>query len=102
MNEVLLLITTEPNEKKAINIAKLLIKNKLAACVSIKPIHSIYRWEDDIEEANEFEISIKSKPEFQDNLILFLHNMTSYEVPQILFKKYYSDSEYHNWLSKTI
>ena len=50
MSEVLILTTTESNEKKARNIAKLLIENKLAACVSIKSIDSIYRWEYDIEE----------------------------------------------------
>ena len=48
MSEVLILTTTESNEKKAKNIAKLLIENKLAACVSLKYIDSIYKWEDDL------------------------------------------------------
>ena len=52
MRQVLLLITTESNEKKARNIAKLLLQKKLAACVSIKHIFSIYQWEEDIEENN--------------------------------------------------
>ena len=45
MNQVLLLITTEYNKKEAKKIAKLLLKKKLAACVSLKNIYSIYEWE---------------------------------------------------------
>ena len=83
-------------------IAKLLIKNKLAACVSIKQIFSIYEWDDDIEETKEFEITIKSKPEFKDYLIEFLHKISTYDVPQIIYKKYYCEMNYYDWLIKTI
>ena len=102
MKKVLLLITTESNEKIAKNIAKLLIKNKLAACVSIKPIFSIYKWKDEIEESNEVEIIIKSKPELKDDLIMFLQKKTSYDLPQILYKTFHSESNYYNWLNRTI
>jgi len=102
MNGVLLLITTESNEKIAKNIAQLLVQKKLAACVSIKSIYSIYKWEDDIEEAKEFEITIKTKPELKDDLIKFLQKNTSYEVPQILYKTFYAESKYHDWIVKTI
>ena len=101
MTEVLVLITTESNEKIAKNIAILLLQEKLAACVSIKNIYSIYKWEDDIEEAKEIEITIKSKPELKDDLIVFLQNMSSYEIPQILFKKFHTEKKYDNWLIKT-
>ena len=70
--EVLVLITTESSKANALRMAKLLIQNKLAACVSIKQIFSIYEWDDDIEETKEFELTIKSKPEFKDYLIDFL------------------------------
>ena len=61
--EVLIMITTESSKKNASRVGKLLIKKKLAACVSIKQIFSIYSWNDEIEETKEFEITIKSKPE---------------------------------------
>ena len=61
MSKLLILITTESSKKLAKNLAKLLLKKKLAACVSIKPIYSIYEWEGNIEESKEFEITIKSK-----------------------------------------
>ena len=102
MSEVLILMTTESNEEIAKDLAWLLVQDRLAACVSIKQISSIYRWEDNIEETKEFEITIKSKPELKDDLILFLQKMTSYEVPQIIYKEFHSESKYHDWLTKTI
>ena len=85
--DVLVMITTEPDRTKAMRMAKLLIESKLAACVSIKQICSIYEWNDDIEETKEFEITIKSKPEFKDHLIDFLNKTSTYDVPQIIYKK---------------
>ncbi len=96
------MITTESSNANASRMAKLLIQNKLAACVSIKQIFSIYKWNNDIEETKEFEITIKSKPEFKDDLIDFLHKVSTYDVPQIIYKKYHSEIKYYDWLNKTI
>ena len=99
--EVLILITTESSRTKAVKLANLLIQNNLAACASIKQIFSIYAWNDDIEETKEFEITIKSKPEFKDELIDFLYKNSTYDIPQIIYKKYHSDLKYYDWLNKT-
>ena len=96
------MITTESSKTNALRIAKLLIQNKLAACVSIKQIFSIYEWDDDIEETKEFEITIKSKTELKDNLIDFLQKISSYDVPQIIYKKYFAEIKYYDWLNNTI
>ena len=100
--EVLVLITTESNEKNALRVAKLLLQNKLAACVSIKQIFSVYEWDDDIQETKEFEITIKSKLEFKDYLIDFVNKNSTYDVPQIIYKKYHAEMKYYDWLNKTI
>ena len=100
--EVLVIVTTESSRKSALRMAKLLVKNKLAACVSIKQILSIYEWDDAIEETKEFEITIKSKPELKDNLIDCLHKISTYDVPQIIYQKYHSEVQYYEWLNKSI
>ena len=100
--EIFVLITTESNRANASRMAKLLIKEKIAACVSIKQIFSVYEWDDDIQETKEFEITIKSKPEFKDNLIDFLHKNSTYDIPQIIFKKYDSEIKYYDWLNNII
>ena len=96
------MITTESSKTNALRLAKLLVENKLAACVSMKEILSIYEWDNAIEEDKEFEITIKSKPEFQENLIDFIHKNSTYEVPQIIYKKYLTEIKYHNWLKQVI
>ena len=96
------MITTESSKANALRMAKLLVQNKLAACVSIKQIFSIYEWDNDIEETKEFELLIKSKPEFKDYLIDFLNKISTYDVPQIIYKKYHSEIKYFDWLNETI
>ena len=100
--EVLIIITTESSRINALRMAKLLIQNKLAACVSMKQIFSIYKWDDSIEETKEFEIIIKSKPEFKDELIHFINKFSTYDVPQIIYNKYYAEKKYFDWLNNTI
>ena len=100
MQQVLILLATECNKKAAKKLAKLLLKKKLAACVSLKDIHSIYEWKGKIEKVNEVEIIIKSKPELKNNLVVFLKNHISYDIPQIIYKKFNSEKKYLNWLNK--
>ena len=94
--------TTESSKKKALRLARLLIKKRLAACVSVKKIFSIYEWEDQIEETKEFEITIKSKPELKDDLINFLQKISTYDVPQIIYSSYHAENQYFDWLNKTV
>ena len=96
------MITTESSKSNALRLAKLLVKNKLAACVSMKEIFSIYEWDNNIEETKEFEITIKSKPELKDDLIDYLTKISTYDVPQIIYKKYHSEMNYYKWFNKTI
>ena len=96
------MVTTESSNADALRMAKLLIQNKLAACVSIKQIFSTYKYDDEIEETKEFEITIKSKLELKDCLIEFLNKNSTYCVPQIIYKKYHAEMKYYDWLNKTI
>ena len=102
MNKVLLLITTVPNQLLANKIAKELIESELAACISIKQIQSIYKWQGDIEENKEFEITIKSLPENLNELILILKEKISYEIPQLIYKIFDSENSYFQWMKKSI
>ena len=100
--EILVIIATESSKTNALRMAKLLIKEKIAACVSIKQIYSVYEWDDDIQETKEFEIIIKSKLKFKDYLIDFVNKNSTYDVPQIIYKKYHAEIKYYDWLNKII
>ena len=102
MNYLLLLYTTISNKYYAEKIARKLIKEKLAACVSIKEINSFYLWDHKIKNENEYEITIKSKPEKLDILIKFLKIELGYEIPQIIYKSFDSEKNYFEWVEKSI
>ena len=102
MNKILLLLTTVPNKLLAEQIAKELIERKLSACISIKEIKSIYKWQENIEESKEFELTIKSLPENLNELTLILKEKSTYEVPELIYKIFDSENSYFQWVKKSI
>ena len=102
MNKLLLLITTVPNQLLAEEIAQLLIKRKLAACVSIKEIKSIYKWQGNIEENKEFELTIKSLPENLNELTNVVKEKITYDIPELIYRIFDSDISYFHWVKESI
>ena len=102
MNYLMVLYTTISNKYCAEKIAKKLVKDKLAACVSIREISSFYSWNENIQNDHEYEITIKSKPEKLNNLIKFLKIEIGYEIPQIIYKNFESEKKYYEWAEKSL
>ena len=57
--------------------------------------------EREIEEFIEVETIIKSKTKLKNALVAFLQKQISYDVLQIIYKKFNSENKYFNWLSKS-
>jgi len=74
---------TASSLEEAKEIGKKLLEKKLAACVNIFPITSMYWWEDKIEEALEFVMIVKTKTEKFKELREEVLNLHSYETPCI-------------------
>ena len=83
-NEYSIIITTYPNKEAAKTIAKLLVEKRLAACVQMIPIESIYLWQDNICDDNEVVLFIKSKTVLFDKIVAEIKVNHSYEVPEII------------------
>ncbi|MBO1351746.1 MAG: divalent-cation tolerance protein CutA [Hormoscilla sp. GUM202] len=65
-------------------IASSLVEAKLAACVSITPIKSIYSWEGKIESQEEWQLTIKTDLGQFATLEAQVLQLHSYEVPEII------------------
>tara|TARA_Y100000589_G_C26973825_1_gene555691 strand:- start:254 stop:565 length:312 start_codon:yes stop_codon:yes gene_type:complete len=102
MQKILILFTTESSKSSAVRIAKKLIKEKLAACVSTKEISSFYIWEGELVNSNEYEITIKSNPEKLFDLIDTLKQESSYSIPQLIYKIYEAEGTYNNWVNNSV
>ncbi len=83
MQYCLVYITTENNEE-ARRIGKVLVEEKLAACVNIHPIESVYRWKGNIEEDIEAAMLAKTRAGLVDEVIKRVKELHSYEVPCII------------------
>lgn len=76
--------TTCSSRQEAKNISNVLVKEKLAACVQLSEIESIYFWKDDICSDNETLLSIKTKKELFSKVQSRILELHSYDLPQII------------------
>ena len=77
-------VATAP-EALAPELARRLVEERLAACVSIIPgVRSVYRWEGEIEEATEVVLFIKTAPRTAGGFERRFRELHAYECPELL------------------
>ena len=77
--------TTCKDGRQAAAIARALVKEKLAACVTIVPaVASIYVWEGKLEEGREVLLIIKSRAALSKKLTARVKALHSYSVPEVV------------------
>jgi periplasmic divalent cation tolerance protein len=82
---VSLIYSTTDAIETAKTIARVLVKEKLVACVHIIPkIESIYRWQGKIEETNEYILLAKTSERNVQKTIQKIRSLHPYEVPEII------------------
>lgn len=76
--------TTTSSKEEAKNIAEILIKYKLAACVQLKDIESLYNWDGKLCCERETLLSIKTKKELFSKVKSKILELHSYDTPEII------------------
>ena len=72
------------DRNEAERIGRAMVEERLAACVNIfGPVQSIYRWNDEIESADEVAAIFKTSDVSADALITRITALHSYDVPCI-------------------
>jgi periplasmic divalent cation tolerance protein len=77
------IISTYPDKKSISKIANKLVKSKLAACVNITKVSSVYSWQGKIENANEFLAVFKTTQKNKLKLKKEIKKTHPYQVPEI-------------------
>lgn len=84
-DQPVLILCTCPDAASADRLADLLVRERLAACVNrIGGVRSTYRWEGEVEHAEEMLLLIKTRGERVDALQQRLKSQHPYDVPEIL------------------
>lgn len=82
---VFLILSTCPDADTAQRLARILVKERLAACVSLLPgAVSTYRWQGRMEQATEVQLLAKTPADRRDALMARLAELHPYELPEIL------------------
>ena len=86
MRDIVIVLTTFPLDPEAVKaFARTLVDEHLAACVNIQaPMTSIYRWEGNIEDALEHQLTIKTTAARTAPLLARIQELHPYDVPEIL------------------
>ena len=98
--DIIVIYCTVPKKKIAKEITKVLMKHKLAACVSmIENVKSVFSWEGEICEEKEILMMIKTRRANYGKIKLVIEDMHDYSVPEIIALPVVDCSEdYLKWL----
>lgn len=104
MKKVLLFLTAIDSRPKAQRLARLLLKRRVAACVTIVAgADSWYWWKGKEEHAREFLLLMKTSSRLKDRLVRTLKTHHSYDVPEILALPIaWGDPAYLTWLFQSV
>lgn len=102
--KMIIVITTINEELDADRLAAGIVNKRLAACVQILPkLRSVYRWEGEIESADEFLLLIKTAADKFGDLEEYIIADHPYEVPEIIGIEAAAVSKpYLDWLTNSV
>ena len=83
-NEYSVVIATCPDQETAKGIIGVLMEKRLAACVQIFPIESVYTWDGKLCLDREFALHMKTRAALFDEIKAAIVENHGYEVPEII------------------
>jgi len=100
--DIVVIYCTVPTKKLAKEITQVLMKHKLAACISmIENVKSVFSWDGELCEEKEILMMIKTRRANYGKVKLVIEDMHSYNVPEIIALPIVDCSEdYLKWLVK--
>ncbi len=101
--QCIIVLVTAPSQDEARAIAHHLVENKLAACVTLLPVTSIYVWDEQVQQDQEWQLIIKTEQRHFAELATQIQTVHSYEVPEIIALPIIAGSQpYLNWIGKQV
>jgi len=102
-SDAVIVLTTLAADVDAAAFARTLVAERLAACVNILPIRSLYRWQGRVDEASEQQLVIKTAADRVAALAARLRELHPYEVPEVLVLRVTEGSDaYLRWIRDSV
>ncbi len=102
-NDYGVVLVTASSQQEAEAIATALVEAKMAACVALLPIHSIYTWQGELHKEQEWQLLIKTDLTQFSTLEAKIRELHSYEVPEIIALPILAGSQpYLQWISEQV
>ena len=101
MTDIVLVLTTWPDETTALQAAKDLLNKNLVACVNILPkMLSIYKWDGKLQQGTEHQMLLKTTANRTKELEQAILESHPYECPELLILPVSGGyDEYLNWIT---
>jgi len=99
-SQIRIVFTTAVSPENADEIARVIINEGLAACVTIIPsVTSYYKWKGEFHITPEFMLKIKTYDNKLEEVEKFIKKLSQYELPEILsLKEVDASDEYNHWM----
>ncbi|KKZ10412.1 MAG: hypothetical protein TE42_10220 [Candidatus Synechococcus spongiarum SP3] len=93
-----LVLTTCADQASAEQLARQLLEQRLAACVSLLPVTSLYHWHGEIQQEQEVQMVVKTSADQLPRLLKALNRNHSYETPELVVLEAGAAGAYGAWL----
>ena len=99
-----IVLTTTADSEEAGRLGRMLVEERLAACVTLVPtVRSIYWWQGEIESANECLLLLKTTQDKLKALEARLHELHGYKTPEFLVLPIEGGSQaYLDWMQNCL
>ncbi len=98
-----LVLTTVQKEADALALARSLVDEGFAACVSVIPgLLSVYAWRGKMEEERELQLLIKTRSAAVLDLRQRLEELHPYELPEFIVLDPHCSDEYLDWVEDQV
>ena len=98
-SDILTVTTTVGSRAEAERLARELVQRRLAACVQVDDgLKSFYRWNGEMCEDAEVRLVIKTLPQCEAALEVFLREQHPYELPQFTAATLRASAAYAQWV----
>jgi periplasmic divalent cation tolerance protein len=85
MTDLVLVLTTVPDDERGETMARALVDRRLAACVNLYPaMTSVYRWRGGVERASERQLLVKTSRDRVKDVQTLVADLHPYELPEFL------------------